>query len=344
VATVTSVGVGSATLLSDDGHERCFRVIVVVELEADVGPRVFALGVDAEVSVELTVRVRAFRPATVGFDIDPVSPDDVWFRARTRSGWLPFSLGDGGRTGLTRSAERVVPRLCETVNKELEASIEQRRVDVLAYLEAYGDGWASPHPTDRSPRAGRRIGFAELGAVLLRRGVDRRVVAVAVDSQLADPLPVELDEPMAVRGAVAIQLIEVVPLSGEPGELPFRLSLLADAELQVGADAGQGLVTARVRADVALRLTTLTDPATLVVEFDPVSRLRVMQVRWPVRGRMVTIPVPNRTLGRLRRKLVAQVDEQLRERGLRITGAELIERVLSSTHEAVELDSGTGEV
>lgn len=345
VAEITSAGVDSATLISDDGHERCFRVIVVVDLEADVGPRVFALGVDAEVNVELTVRVRAFRPGTVGFDIDPVSPDDVWFRARTRSGWLPFSLGDGGRAGLTRSAERAVPRLCATVNKELEASLEQRRVDVLAYLEAFGGGPAAPHPADRRPRAGRAIGFAELGEVLLRRGVDSRVVAAAVGRQLVEPFPVELAEPVPVRGSVVIQLIDVVPLRGEPGELRFRLSLLADAELLVGTDEKQVPVTARVRAEVPMRLTTLVDPATLVVEFDPIARLRVMRARRSVRGRMLTIPMPNRTLGWLRRRVVAEVDAQLRDRGLRMTGAELIERVLSSTaQEPVGGDGDTGTV
>jgi hypothetical protein len=343
VAEITSVGVDSVTLLSDDGRERCFRVIVVVDLEADVGPRVFALGVDAEVNVELTVRVQAFRPATVGFDIDPVTPDDVWFRARTRSGWLPFSLGDGGRAGLTRSAERAVPRLCATVNKELEASLEQRRVDVLAYLEAYGGGPAEPHPSERRPRTGRAIGFAELGEVLLRRGLDHRVVSAAVGSQLEEPIPVELDGPIPVRGAVVIQLIDVVPLSGAADEVRFRLSLLADAELMVGGGAKQAPVTARVRAEVPMMLRTLVDPATLVVEFDPISRLRVMRARRSVRGRMVTIPMPNRTLGWLRRKVVDEVDAQLRERGMRMTGAELIDRVLSSTsQEPVGVDGGAG--
>lgn len=343
VAEITSAGVDSATLLSDDGHERCFRVIVVIDLEADVGPRVFALGVDAEVNVELTVRVRAFRPATVGFDIDTITPDDVWFRARTRSGWLPFSLGDGGRAGLTRSAERAVPRLCATVNKELEASVEQRRVDVLAYLQAYGGGPAEPHPADRRPRAGRPIGFAELGEVLLRRGVDRRVVSAAVSSQLAEPVPVAIDEPVPVRGAVVIQLIDVVPMAGAAGELRFRLSLLADAEMMVGEGDKQAPVTARVRAEVPMRLTTLVDPATLVVEFDPISRLRVLRARRSMRGRMVTIPVPNRTLAWLRRRVVDEVDERLRERGLRMTGAELVDRVLSSTAvEPVGVDGGPG--
>lgn len=345
VAEITSAGVDSATLLSDDGHERCFRVIVVVDLEADVGPRVFALGVDAAINVELTVRVRAFRPATVGFDIDPVTPDDVWFRARTRSGWLPFSIGDGGRSGLTRTAERAVPRLCATVNKELEASVEQRRVDILAYLQAYGGGPAERYPGTRRPRAGRPIGFAELGEVLLRRGVDRRVVAAAVVSQLEEPLQVELDGPVPVRGVVVIQLIDVVPLRGEVDELRFRLSLLADAEMLVGAGAKQSPVIVRVRADVPLRLTTHIDPATLVVEFDPISRLRVMRARRAVRGRMVTIPIPNRTLGRLRRRVVDEVNGQLRERGLQMTGAELVERVLSSTsQDSVGVDGGAGAV
>lgn len=343
VAEITSAGVDSATLLSDDGHERCFRVIVVVDLEADVGPRVFALGVDAEVNVELTVRVRAFRPATVGFDIDPITPDDVWFRARTRSGWLPFSLGDGGRAGLTRSAQRAVPGLCATVNKELEASLEQRRVDVLAYLQFYGGAPAEPHPAGRRPRAGRAIGFAEMGEVLLRRGVDHRVVAAAVGSQLAEPIPVELDQPVAVRGAVVLQLVDVVPMAAEVDELRFRLSLLADAEMMVGEGAKQSPVTARVRADVPMRLRTLVDPATLVVEFDPVSRLRVMRARRSVRGRMVTIPVPNRTLGWLRRRVVDEVDARLRERGLRMTGTQLVDRVLSGTgDEAVGVDGGPG--
>jgi len=343
MAEITSAGVDSATLLSDDGHERCFRVIVVVELEADVGPRVFALGVDAEVNVELTVRVRAFRPATVGFDIDPVTPDDVWFRARTRSGWLPFSLGDGGRAGLTRSAARAVPSLCATVNRELEASLEQRRVDVLAYLQAYGTGAADGRRAGRRARAGRPIGFAELGEVLLRRGVDRRVVATAVESQLAEPIPVRLDGPVPVRGAVVLKLVDVVPMAGEADELLFRLSMLADAELMVGEDAKQAPVTATVRADVPMRLRTLADPATLVVEFDPISRLRVMRARRAVRGRMVTIPVPNRTLAWLRRRVVDEVDARLRERGLSMTGAELVDRVLSgAAQEPVGVDGGAG--
>jgi hypothetical protein len=343
VAEITSAGVDSATLVSDDGFERCFRVIVVVELEADVGPRLFALGVDAKVTVELTVRVRAFRPATMGFDIDPVTPDDVWFRARTRSGWLPFSLGDGGRAGLTRSAERAVPRLCETVNKELEASLDQRRVDLLGYLEAYGGGPSEPHPAARRPRAGRPIGFAELGEVLLRRGVDRRVVATAVGGLLAEPLPVEVDEPIPVRGAVVVRLVDVVSLAAEPDELCFRLSLLADAELLVWEGAKQAPVTALVRADVPLRLSTLVDPATLVVKFDPISSLRVMKARRSVRGRMVTIPVPNRTLAWLRRRVVHEVNQRLSERGMRMTGAQLIDRVLDGTvQEAVRVDGGAG--
>lgn len=329
VADITSARVDSVTLMSDGGRERCFAVTIGAQLEADVGPKLLALGVDARIKIDLTVRVRAFRPGTVGFDIDRVSPNDVWFRARTRTGWLPFSLGDGGRSGLTRSAQRAVPKLCTTVNVALEEAIDQRRIDVLAHLKHYGDP-GEPHPAERAPRAGREIDFAEFGQTLMRRGIDRRVVAAAVESQMVEPIPVALDEPVPVHGTIGIRLANVAAVSGGPNELRFRLVLLADAELLVGEDEKCAPVTATVRADIRARLTTRTDPATLVVDFEPLKRLRVVRARRAVRGRMVRIPVPNQTLASLRRKVTEEVNRRLAGSGARLVAAELVNEVLDA--------------
>lgn len=329
VADITSARVDTVTCMSDDGGERCFAVTVGALLEADVGPRLLALGVDARIKIDLTIRVRAFRPGTLGFDIDEVSPNDVWMRARTRTGWLPFALGDGGLSTLTRSAQRAVPKLCTTVNAALEDAIDQRRVDVLAHLEHYGDP-RTAHPAERTPRAGREIDFAEFGAVLMHRGVDRRVVAAAVESQLVEPVRVALEEPVPVHGTIDVRVAHVASLSGGPDELRYRLVLLADAELMVSEGDRRGPVTAKVRVDLRARLTTRTDPATLVIDFEPLKRLRVVRVRKEVRGRMMIIPLPNQTLAPLRRKVTAEVNRRLAGSGTRLVAAELVEQVLTA--------------
>jgi hypothetical protein len=333
VADITSARVDTVTLMSDDGRERCFAVTVGALLEADVGPRLLALGVDARIKIDLTVRVRAFRPGTIGFDIDRVSPNDVWLRARTRTGWLPFSLGDGGLSTLTRSAQRAVPKLCTTVNVALEDAVDQRRVDVLAHLEHYGDP-RTAHPAQRVPRSGREIDFAEFGEVLMRRGVDRRVVAAAVESQLDEPVRVALEEPVPVHGTIDVRVAHVAQMnSGRSAgldELRFRLVLLADTELMVGEGDRRGPVTARVRVDLRARLTARTDPATLVVDFEPLKRLRVVRARKAVRGRMVIIPMPNQTLASLRRKVTVEVNRRLAGSGARLIAADLVEQVLTA--------------
>jgi hypothetical protein len=326
-ADVTSARVDTVTLMSDDGWERCFAVTIGAQLEADVGPRLFAFGVDARLKIDLTVRVRAFRPATVGFDIDRVTPNDVWLRARTRSGWLPFSLGDGGVSGVTRTAQRAVPKLCTMVNVALEEAIDQRRIDVLAHLNHYGDP-TEPDPAGRRPRAGREIDFAELGQVLMRRGVDRRVVAAAVATQLDEPISVELDEPVPVSGTIGIRLAGVSQTSSGTDELRFRLILLADAELLIGEGDKCAPATATVRADVRARLTTGIEPATLVIEFEPVKRLRVVRARRAVRGRMMVIPAPNQTLAPLRRRVTEEVNQRLEGGGVRLVVSELVDRLL----------------
>lgn len=336
VADITSARVDTVTCMSADGVERCFAVTVGALLEADVGPRLLALGVDARIKIDLTIRVRAFRPGTIGFDIDRVSPNDVWLRARTRTGWLPFSLGDGGLSTLTRSAQRAVPKLCTTVNVALEDAIDQRRVDVLAHLEHYGDP-RTAHPAERAPRAGREIDFAEFGEVLMRRGLDRRVVAAAVESQLVEPVRVALEEPVPVHGTIDVRVAHVASVGGGgPDELRFRLVLLADAELMVGEGDRRGPVTARVRVDLRARLTTRTDPATLVIDFEPVKRLRVVRARKAVRGRMVMIPMPNQTLASLRRKVTVEVNRRLSGSGARLVAADLVEQVLAAAADETE--------
>lgn len=332
VADITSARVDAVTCMSEDGRERCFAVTVGALLEADVGPRLLALGVDARIKVDLTVRVRAFRPGTIGFDIDDVNPNDVWLRARTRTGWLPFSLGDAGLTTLTRSAQRAVPKLCATVNAALADAVDKRRVDVLAHLEHYGDP-RTPHPTARAPRAGREMDFGEFGEVLMSRGIDRRVVAAAVQAQLVEPVQVAMDEPVPVRGTIDVRVARVTA-SGKPAggsdELWFRLVLLADADLTIGAGERSSPVTATVRAEARARLSARTGPATLVVEFEPKARLRVVRARKSVRGRMMMIPLPNQTLAPLRRRVTAELNRRLAESGTRLVAAEVVEQVLAS--------------
>jgi hypothetical protein len=340
MADITSARVDTVSLLSDDGRERCFAVTVGAQVEADVGPRLLALGVDARLKVDLTIRVRAFRPATVGFDIDPVTPNDVWFRARTRSGWLPFSLGGGGRAGLTRAAERAVPRLCEMVNEAIEEAVEVRRIDVLAHVHGFGNPSELRLPP-RTPRAGREIDFAELGEVLLRRGIDRRVVAAAVATQLVEPVVVDLTEPVPVEGTIEVRLAGATPMPSGSDELRFRLSLVADAELLVGEGARRAPATATVRADVPARILAGVEPATLIVDFEPVKRLRVVRARRSVRGRMMLIPVPNRTLATLRRRVTDEVNGRLEGSGARLVAAELVERVMAAGVEEESDSVGT---
>jgi hypothetical protein len=331
-SAVTAAAVTDARLISEDDTERAFSVIVRVELEADVGPRLLALGVDARVEVGLTVRVRAFAPATVGFDIDRVTPDDVWFRTRARTDWLPFPLLAGGPSGLSRpaqrSAERAVPRLCDLVNEALETAEQQRRVDLLDWITRYAQRAPRGHTRHgpRKPRVGAAITFAELGTAVLRDGLNHRLVATALGAALTGPLEVELHDPMPVRGTVAARVTGVATMPGPPDERVFRVRLAADVDLVTGEEGAA--VTGTVRAEVPLRMVTRVQPAMLVITFDPVRRLGVRRVRRAYRRWMMPVPVPNQSLAKVRRKVTEEVDRRLAETVVRVVAAELVDAVL----------------
>lgn len=153
------VGIGAAraetpTLISDDGRERRFAVTVKARLEADVGPRVLGIGVDADTELDLTIRVCVFRPAIVKLDIDPVTPDDLRFRVKGRTGWLRLPLLGGD---LSRLAEGSMGEICAGVNRALDASEPLRRIDVSELLRrVHSDGPEPPRVRSGTLEPGER--------------------------------------------------------------------------------------------------------------------------------------------------------------------------------------------
>jgi hypothetical protein len=131
-ADLVSARAATPTLLSDDGFERSFAVTVRAVLEVEVGPRLLGMSVDATAEIDLTVRVRTFRPAITRLHIDPVTSRDLRVRARTRGGLLPRTLGGGGGTRrLAELVERSLPIFAGALNRALEATAGQRQFDVV---------------------------------------------------------------------------------------------------------------------------------------------------------------------------------------------------------------------
>lgn len=178
---VVGVQVRMPTSVSADPGERAFAVTIDAQLEADVGPRLFGMGVDADVEIVLTLRVRAFAPAAVRFHIDPVRADDLRFRVRGRSDWLPFPLVEGGGSRLARTAHRSLPVFCRALNRMLDASAGQRQVDLLELVR--GSGAASAGAD--GPRTGS-LGPGESVDWVVDNG-DRERVRVALWAGLEYP-------------------------------------------------------------------------------------------------------------------------------------------------------------
>jgi hypothetical protein len=454
-ADVASAQAGTPKLIEDDGYERRFAVTLRVRLESGIGRRTLALGIDAKLEVDLTIRVGTFRPAMVRLDIDPVTPDDLRVRVRTRSDWLPLSLFDGA--GGSRTVQRSLPVFALAVNRALEASERRRQVDVLervrrsqrvrswattateprtgtlepgeslpwsielgeqervrlqlwacltsepdttpadesgsasALTGSASSGSASSgsassgsaielsvsdadgEPIDelslavrrtlpdldttstvvevtatgpggywarlanhgsravsyrveerRDTVAGERIGFAEFGEVLIGRGIDRSLITNVINSHLSGSAQVIVDAPMLLRGSVTVGLADVAPAPAKADELRFRVSLDITVEFLVGPGAKATVVSATWRAGVGLRVSTLIDPATVLVVFEPVSPADLELVVAPHRVSGRRIPLPHRTLTEsVPRRVRHELNQRLEEASRRIVVTEL---------------------
>ncbi|MDT7607493.1 MAG: hypothetical protein QOG96_1996 [Pseudonocardiales bacterium] len=143
-ADLVSARAATPTLLSDDGFERSFAVTVRAVLEVEVGPRLLGMSVDATAEIDLTVRVRTFRPAIAQLHIDPVTSRDLRVRARTRAGLLPLPLSAGGTRPLAELVERSLPIFAGALNRALAATAVQRQFDVVDRIRRSQAGAGSP--------------------------------------------------------------------------------------------------------------------------------------------------------------------------------------------------------
>jgi hypothetical protein len=138
VGDIVKAWAGTPTLLDDDGSERSFAVTINANVETGVGPRLLAMGVSTQVAIDLTLRLHGFRPAIVALNIDPVLSDDVRIRGRARSDWLPFPLA-----GIPDVPDLLLPVLSAALNRALDATVDQRRVDVLERVRGWRGGFAA---------------------------------------------------------------------------------------------------------------------------------------------------------------------------------------------------------
>jgi hypothetical protein len=99
--------------------------------------------------------------------------------------------------------------------------------------------------------------------------------------------------------------------------------VLADADLRVGVPARA--VTGTLRAELILRVSTALSPATVHIRFEPVTRLQVVRARRELSGRMLAVPWPDQVLRSVRRRILVEVDQWLRQAGTRVAVAELVD-------------------
>jgi hypothetical protein len=309
-ATIDSVRVETPELVTDDGRQRVFAVRVRVRLTTGgVGPRLLAVDVSSRLTVDLTVRLRAFSPAVLQLDIDPLTARDIRIRARARSGLLPLPLvGGGSLTGLNRNAEDSLPGLVKVLNAALAAGAEQRRFDVLDRLGA------APASSAREP-IGTPLPFAEFGETLMRRGISLDFVRSSVDADLASRQDLILESP---PGTAHLELLDIHEESTNDRELKFRLALRINCEI-IGTTGVAIVRDAWFHAELTLRVHTLVKPATVVVDVAPVEReaITLMRVRRRLGGHLVRMP--RRALAdELCSQLVDQLNAQVPTLGRRI--------------------------
>lgn len=240
-AEITSVRARLPTVLEDRDDERSFAVTVVATLEADVGPRLLAVRLDAEVKIDLTVRVRTFRPAIAALDVDPLTTDDVRLDLTAHSDWLPSSLlgSSAAPPQIAEVWERFQPVLANTLNEALARSENQRRVDVLDRVRRWQV--AALAPSD------------EVYTGSLGRGEARE-------------WPLELDE----QDRAALHLWAAVDADAQGDKCPVQFAVL-DAD---GAETDACTLEVRQREPVFE--TTAGGPGLVVTATEPVShRIRL---------------------------------------------------------------------
>jgi hypothetical protein len=182
--------------------------------------------------------------------------------------------------------------------------------------------------------AGERTTFAEFGEVLIRRGIDRGFVTNAINAQLTGESQVIFDAPMLLRGSVAARLSDVTAVPAGPDELRFELSLEITVEFRLGPGANATVVSSMWRATVSLRVSTLVNPVTLLVRFEPVSRADLLLVQRPRRVSGRRLPVPHRALTELAPEQIrTELNRRLAQASRRLTVSEL----------AAELPAGFAE-
>jgi hypothetical protein len=176
----------------------------------------------------------------------------------------------------------------------------------------------------RTVLPGERIGFAEFGTILIERGIDRDTVGNAVGHQLARHAQGMFAAPVLVRGTATPRLVETTARPSGDDELRFGLSLDIDLELFVGPGANATELTSTLRAEVPLRVSTMVNPASLGLTFEPVppADLRVIEAPRRVGGRY--LPVPQRKLAELLPGHVAdELNRRLGQASRRIIAAEV---------------------
>lgn len=313
---VSSLRAGVPRLVEDDGSERRFEVTVHGRVTLELWPKSLGAGVDASMEIDLTVRVRTFRPTIVRLDIDPVTPEAIRVEVQTRGDWLP-GLVEAGGARVNKSARHWLPMVAVAVNTALEASSTRRQVDVLA-------GRARGGRRDSGLVPGARIGFAEFGESLVRRAIDRDTVVREVDGELAPDAQVVFDSPMLLRGVVAARLADVTELASAGDELGFTLAVDIDVALHFGPGANATVMATTLRAHIPLRVSATVTPATLHLRFEPVPA-EDLEVVAPVRrtgGRR--IPLPRAKLAELiPRRVADELNERLARADRRIVIADL---------------------
>jgi hypothetical protein len=310
---VSSLRAGVPTLIADDGFERRFAVTVHGRLTVEFWPRSLGAGFDASMEIDLTVRVRTFRPTIVRLDIDLVTPDDLRVEVQGRGDLLPGLLEAGG-AGVGRSSKHWLPMVALALNGALEASASRRQVDVLA-----GRARRNETGTRRAVAAGGRIGFAEFGDALIRRAVDRDTVIREVDDSVDSDAQVVLDSPMLLRGVVSAKLADVTSMAAEADELKYSLAIDIVVELHLGPGANATVMATTLRANVPMRVSATVEPATLHLRFEPVP-FAELQIVEPVRrtgGRRMPLPraklselIPRRVADELNARL-ARADRRI---------------------------------
>ena len=351
LAGVASAWIDTPTLLRDNGYERSFGVTIRAELVSRLGPRLWATGIHTTVDLELTMRLSISEPAVIQLVIDPVTSDKLRFRARARTDWLPVPLLDGGgMTRLARSAERSLSIFSATVNRAIDRYQAQLRLDVLDYLRNAhrpggpideGGGGTAEKPQRAGNRSqpvavvGERISFAEFGGVLIRGALDAQSVAILINTALAPGARFAFDGPLPLQADIAARLASITMEPDDGDELLFRVTLDLDVELDGPRMANPAVLVVVMRVQVVLRVTTLINPAALLVRIQPVSPkdVRLRQVRGTLRGRWLTLP--GHALSWLLRGLLAdELNHRLHHLDRHIGIAELLatgERWLSST-------------